>query len=400
MRVLVYTTQVRFPGGYENLALQLIQTVNSSGDTGLLLCHYPEDVKCESYDCVPRALPPQVHVQYLEVPVRPSLKDSIGAALRLRSLIRHERIDAIEASGRGPAMLASISTIGLGTRVAIGVHDVVRPGSWAHPVRLWWKLLRLARLPVFHYGVSRAASDAWANFARVKRGTVPTIYNSIGTEFFSADTIHRHRIREEFGFRPEDFVILCAGRLMRRKGQDTVVNALSPLLHANRVQLVFAGRPDTEPGDDGSHLSQLKRDIEQRSYRDRIRFIGARNDMPAVMAAADLLVHVPRREAFGMVLAEAMASGLPIIASAVDGVPEVVAGTGSVMVPPNDSKALRRAVLDVLDWPPAIRARCIRLGRAKAASFHPTDRWRKILRLLHHGALEASDTCPPHNPQQ
>jgi glycosyltransferase involved in cell wall biosynthesis len=170
---------------------------------------------------------------------------------------------------------------------------------------------------------------------------------------------------------------------MLLKGQDLVLEAMKPLLDEYGLQLLFVGRLDVEPGDDGSRMADLMAEVNgSNDLRRRVHFLGARVDMPAIMAAADFLVHVPRKEAFGVVLAEAMAIGLPVIASRVGGIPEVLDGTDSIVIPPNDAHALRAAVLGYLRWSPEKRAECIRKGRERAMDFHPDRRTDQILALL------------------
>jgi glycosyltransferase involved in cell wall biosynthesis len=177
-------------------------------------------------------------------------------------------------------------------------------------------------------------------------------------------------------------IILCAGRLMRLKAQDVVLEAVAPLLASYGARLVFVGRLDTEPGDDGLAMAELRDRVVYSELKSKVHFLGARQDMPDLMAAADVLVHVPRAEAFGLVLAEAMAIGVPIIASNVGGIPEVVAGTLTVVVPPCDPTALRTALEDYLTWEPEKRNDCIRVGRERAQDFHPTVRAKAMLGLI------------------
>jgi glycosyltransferase involved in cell wall biosynthesis len=100
------------------------------------------------------------------------------------------------------------------------------------------------------------------------------------------------------------------------------------------------------------------------------------------MASSDLLVHPTRIEGFGLVLAEALAAGLPVVASNVEGIPEVLAGTDSVMVPPDDPEALRGAVLKTLNRTPDEAAEAIEKGRIRAQDFRITNRTDAMINLF------------------
>lgn len=383
MRILVYTTQVRFPGGYENLARSLAETLADRGIESYLLCHYPAEFRPEGECCAPQTPPRGLPVHYLNVPTQPSLWEVARAVLRLRQLVRSLKIDAIEVSGHGPSLLARLATVGVGVRLAIGIHDVVerRPSmSWLHSGLSRFE--RKARR-VNWFGVSRAATNSWCQVVGERSGRALTIHNSIDRRFFLHQGDSREFVRRQIGATRSDRVVLCAGRLMIRKGQDIVLEALAPLLREHRVHLVFAGRPDIEPGDDGARISTLMAEARDSvELRQHVHFLGLRTDMAALMASADWLIHVPRKEAFGLVLVEALAIGLPIIASAVGGIPEVVAGTDTILVPPEDPLALRNAFLDCLGWCDERQAECIRKGRERAMDFHPDRRTDQILALL------------------
>jgi glycosyltransferase involved in cell wall biosynthesis len=138
--------------------------------------------------------------------------------------------------------------------------------------------------------------------------------------------------------------VLSIGRMVARKGVDTVVRALR---HVPDAELVIAGGA---PGDDESR--RLRELVAGYGLTGRVLLIGSvgRAEVPALMRSADVLVSVPWYEPFGMVPVEAMACGLPVIASAVGGHLDTVAGCG-VLVPPRRPRALTRALNDLLTRP-------------------------------------------------
>jgi glycosyltransferase involved in cell wall biosynthesis len=100
-----------------------------------------------------------------------------------------------------------------------------------------------------------------------------------------------------------------------------------------------------------------------------VAFLGARDDVPEVLAALDVLVHCPREpEPFGRVLAEAMAIGRPVVAARSGGIPEIVEdGVSGVLVTPRDVPAFAAAVLKLLESAP-FRERLAARGRQAAES--------------------------------
>ncbi|MGA5761054.1 glycosyltransferase [Nonomuraea bangladeshensis] len=136
-------------------------------------------------------------------------------------------------------------------------------------------------------------------------------------------------------------MILSIGRMVPRKGVDTVIAALRQVPGA---ELVIAGGG---PGDE--EAVRLRALAAAYGLEERVHVIGSvpRAHVPALMRAADVLVTVPWYEPFGMVTVEAMACGVPVVASAVGGHLDTVAGCG-VLVPPRRPRALARALLDLL----------------------------------------------------
>lgn len=147
--------------------------------------------------------------------------------------------------------------------------------------------------------------------------------------------------------------LLCVGAVTPVKGQDLLLAALASV--TDRLwRCECVGDLTRDPG----FAASLARQAREGGIGDRIRFTGPRtgSDLDAAYAAADVLVLASRVETYGMVITEAMARGLPVVAAAVGGVPEAV-GHGAdgsrpgLLVPPGDAPALGAALRRWLDDP-------------------------------------------------
>ncbi|MEV0349657.1 glycosyltransferase [Nonomuraea sp. NPDC050680] len=136
-------------------------------------------------------------------------------------------------------------------------------------------------------------------------------------------------------------MVLSIGRQVPRKGVDTVIQAMRGLSGAD---LVIAGGQR-----DGEEAARLRDLAAAYGVGERVHVIGSvsRERVPALMRSADVVVCVPWYEPFGMVAVEAMACGVPVVASAVGGHLDTVAGCG-LLVPPRRPRALARALRNVL----------------------------------------------------
>ena len=145
--------------------------------------------------------------------------------------------------------------------------------------------------------------------------------------------------------------VLCIGRLVPRKGFDTVIRALAAVPDA---ELVIAGGPAADQLSGDPEARRLRRLAERFGVADRVQLIGAvpRPDMPALLRSADLVVCTPWYEPFGIVPLEAMACGVPVVASAVGGfLDTVVDGATGTLVPPRRPDRLAAAMRKLLSEP-------------------------------------------------
>lgn len=165
-----------------------------------------------------------------------------------------------------------------------------------------------------------------------------TIYNSIDISLpDEADDI-----RKKSGIPEDSRIILSCGRIEVRKGFDFAAKYMAPLLK-NEVDLYwiicgdeYRGRA-VEKGLVG-YVPEFKALLESYGISNKTIFMGFQENMKGIMKQCDLLVHLARHEGFGLVLLEAIASGIPIIASNTGGIPEVLAQTPYDPIPLDDEK--------------------------------------------------------------
>ena len=127
------------------------------------------------------------------------------------------------------------------------------------------------------------------------------------------------------------------------------------------VELLFAGGILTAQE---TVLEAIKQADQTGPLAGHVRYLGYRNDVPSLMASSDLFVLPTEREGFGMVLIEAMAAGCDVITTNVDALPEVLDGSGALMVPPDTPNALAEAIRGQLAISPQKRTEHL-LGLAK-----------------------------------
>jgi glycosyltransferase involved in cell wall biosynthesis len=141
-------------------------------------------------------------------------------------------------------------------------------------------------------------------------------------------------------------ILLAIGRPVPRKGVETTIRALSQVPGAT---LVVAGGDVTDP-----EVTRLAQVAGRYGVAERVRFLGkvSRESVPSLMRSADIVVSVPWYEPFGIVPLEAMACGVPVVASAVGGhLDTVVPGVTGLLVPPRQASLLGRALRRLLADP-------------------------------------------------
>jgi glycosyltransferase involved in cell wall biosynthesis len=206
--------------------------------------------------------------------------------------------------------------------------------------------------------VSKSTWDQFGYRVPDQKGVV--IYDGIDIVAESREAAAR-QYRAEFNIAPDESIVGMVARLAVAKDFPTFIRA---------AQVVLAERPRTRfliVGDHNSgesyreHYQEVLALIESLGLRERFLFSGMRSDVPRILAALDVFVLSTHREGLPLVIFEAMGQGRPVIATGVDGIPEIVAhGSTGYTFPPGDHQKLAEYILDLLANP----ARSESFGRA------------------------------------
>lgn len=233
-----------------------------------------------------------------------------------------QALDALLAAGDGPVLLDGL--------VACGVPDVVVPHAARRPLAVLVHLPLGEEAPDLGAGedaVLRAAAAVIATSPwtarRLARADVVVAVPGTDPAPLARGTDGAHRL-------------LCLGAITPTKGQDLLVEALAAL-RGHPWTLDLVGPTGRAP----SFVADVHARIVASGLADRVRVPGPRTGpaLDAIWDTTDLLVAFSRVETYGMVVGEALARGIPVIASAVGGLPDTVAN-GGVLTPPEDVPAL------------------------------------------------------------
>jgi len=274
----------------------------------------------------------------------------LSAAVKLAKYLVRDNIGILHVHSRRdfvPAVIAvKLSQCQLESRpkLVLHVHQVRRLGTGGAFSDIF-----------FNWGadkviaVSNAVKDKICCGSNLKANLVDVLLNGVSeADFVSVNSQlgmkMRQKMKKHWQVDIDVPVIGMVGKL-DQKGQEFVAEAIPEILkHVPNAHFVFVG-----PGGDSDTIRDITRRAKANGTYDRIVFAGVIKDLSEVYAAMDLFVHLPTDEAFGLAVAEAMASSLPVIAGNVGGCTELVEHmrTG-VLVEPRNKQQLVEAVSLIL----------------------------------------------------
>lgn len=272
----------------------------------------------------------------------------LDAIPRLIKYLRGTQADLVHTQLEAANILGNISAKLLRLPSVCTIHVMpsldVKTKTKLHQ-KVEWFVLRHACDRVI--SVSEEARQYHIDISGTSASGVTTIYNGIDlSPFLYMDYVHeRNTVRAELGIPRDAKVLITVAVLRPPKGIQYMIRALPKILasHPDTYYLIVGS---------GSHHDVLLEEVSKAGVSNRVIFAGMRRDVPRMLAASDVFVLPTLTEALPTVLAEAMAAKLPIVASRVGGIPEMIAnGQNGLLVQPEDLDGLVKACTHLLAHP-------------------------------------------------
>lgn len=383
---LLYVATSKNNGGIERYSVQLAARLARQGSHILFACMPGEIVErmCRN-----------AYVPTVSLTIRNS--GDLRATLRLARIIMRERIELVHVHSRRdylPAILAVMlaRTRGHQPRLVLHMHLVRSLGSRA---TLIGDCLFRRQVDAI-IAVSSAVKSHLMAIHGLTTEFVRVIFNGIDLDEFALPHTTRacklrKDVRQEWNIAPEAPLLVMVGRL-NAKGQEPLLNAL--LAASVRVPNLHVMMIGSEENAGLADRLSSKAALIGSGFR--LLLTGPREDVPALLTASDIMIHIPAEESFGLAIAEGMAAGLPVIASNTGGCREVVQdGITGILVAPDDQDALLQALLRLLQGTePGLIVQMGSAGRARAEQMFSFSNQFDSLKALYR------ELCPAYTTPQ
>lgn len=311
--------------------------------------------------------------------VEPSLRRPLPYLRAVRALardLREQRIDLMHCADLGAAHYTALAGRLAGVPVVCHVrsrHDAISRRD------------RIFLLPVNHWVF--VSQDSWRRFShRVppKRGDV--VYDGI-----DAPSMHGGEaatVRRELGIDDAASVIGMVARVSPQKDYLTLVRAARRIADTHPdARFLVVGDYEEHP-QYRAHYAQVRAWLEEQRLSDRFLFTGFRRDVARLVAAMDVFVLCTHLEGLPLVLLEGMAQGKPVVATELDGIPEVVKdGETGLLHPHEDDAALARQISRLLD-DPALARQLGAAGRRTVDTFWTNERFGRDMAQVYARLLD------------
>jgi glycosyltransferase involved in cell wall biosynthesis len=293
-----------------------------------------------------------------------------GMIRRLRNGFAELQPDIVHVHSRRGAELFGGLACALDGRPALQTRrvDTAELPFWAR-----WKYRPYRRI----VAISAAVRTQLCERIGIDADRVATISSAVDDELFRPDSGARMRVLREFRLPDDAAIIAVSAQLIPRKGHEFLFAGLAAIVARHpRLRVLCFGQ--------GPLRAQLQRHVVDRGLEPVVQFAGFREDLAALLPGVDLLVHPAEREGLGVAVLEAMSCGVPVVATAVGGIPDAVTdGVDGLLVPWGDQARLAAAIHRLLA-DPAARERIAAAGRIRVQrDFSPELMADRYMSLYH-----------------
>lgn len=331
------------PGGASKIVQQII---SNNGEYRFTLFTGPQDMDTNIINEIQKNAEVKV-IPSLVRNIRPCL--DINAYLRLKDILSQKKFDVIHTHTSKAGFIGRLAAI------KNGIPKIIHTPHGS----IYTKKNKIEGVPQFSLGkslirkaerfvgkdttyltvLSQHEREICINMGLGTEKNIIVIPNGIDYREFSISQRERNNVRIELNINPDDLMLLSVGRLSAEKGHSILIKAFLRALSDNpKLKLAIVG--------DGPLKSKLVKFSEQSENKGKILFYGYKKNIRKYLASADVFVLPSLYEGFGLAVIEAMAMGLPVIATTVGGIPEIISdGIEGYLVEPSNCIALATKIL-------------------------------------------------------
>lgn len=320
----------RAEGGMKKHLLSLLRMMDKEKYDVAVACSFDKDTK---------EYIRKIGVEVFDVDICDSInpaKDYV-ALRKLRYAINNFKPDIVHMHGAKAALVGRVACLYKPCYTVVTVHNF--PGyeymnRYKKKVFLLFNRFLNKRTSQF-ITVSDALKKEIAKVENINEDKIKTIYNCIDKSIYveNAD----FNLKDYLNIPQNSIVVGCIARLIPSKGVQDLIAAANVLSELNSLYFAVAG--------DGPMMGELKKMVDGLNLNRRFFFLGYRNDIPDFLRNIDIFVLPSHQEGFGLSIAEALGEGVPVIATSVGGIPEIIQdGTNGILVEQNNIDMLANEI--------------------------------------------------------
>ena len=297
-----------------------------------------------------------------------------------RIAVKAERPDVVHANSIRAGLVMSASTFGINVPIIWHAHDLLPRHPLSRAIRLFAWAHRRTKI----VAVSNAVARSFGRLLSKDRRKVMVVHNAVDIELFKPDNQRRTQTRKSLGL-SGNLLVGTVGQLTPRKGQLELIKAFAQVAgDIQSAELLIVG--EALFNRDFEYVESLKSAATALGVADRVLFLGQREDAPELIRACDLLVVNSHAEPFGLTVTEGMASGTTVLATAVDGIKEIIDhGQTGWLIPSGHHDELARSLRTLLadaDLRNRLSANALSDVRSRFATDRFLDEFQNIYRAI------------------
>jgi glycosyltransferase involved in cell wall biosynthesis len=302
INILYYYASLQFDTGSPKSMVNMISTLERSKYQPLFLANGKGKLVDVLNELEVGIISGNVETQSVKSPIK-----FVKAIYRQVKLLKANSIDIVHMNNFGWNEDIVIAAKLLKIPVVLHCHNASRINKYNFNMLLSSKVLTC----------SKKLQKDITNFDLIA-DRAEVLYNLVDCDKYEKGT----SVRKELSISDDVIIVGTVAQISHRKGIDVFIEAAEKSLkvHPNTIFIVVG--PDAK--NENNYVMEMKEQVIAKKLTQNIRFLGSRQDIPNIMSSLDIFLFTTRQEPFGMVITEAMAAEVPVIASRVGGIPEII----------------------------------------------------------------------------